>query len=231
MAANSEFAGEVERLYKAEEVMLEQHESLLTQLKQRDTKLSRQSQVVTNNEEKSDLQRQIQQLKLSLENANSENDKLKGEGKKLLESNKSSRQQVTLIEWIRGDGELIDLFVEEEDMVRLETDLQQERRLREAGDQQMEMLKSELRKAEDSLATMIKKQVDTETVDKMRKMKNQNESLGAENFEYAVENVGYCSLFPDCHLGILVLSTLSIKLAILSDLVLARESKQVSCYC
>ena len=34
-------------------------------------------------------------------------------------------------------------------------------------------------------------EVDTETVDKMRKMKNQNESLGAENFEYAVENVGY----------------------------------------
>ena len=83
------------------------------------------------------------------------------------------------------------MFVEEEDVVRLERDLQQERRLREAGDQQMEMLKSELRKAEDSLATMIKKQVDTETVDKMRKMKNQNESLGAENFEYAVENVGY----------------------------------------
>ena len=89
---------------------------------------------------------------------------------------------------------MIDLFLEEEDMVRLERDLQQERRLREAGDQQMEMLKSELRKAEDSLATMIKKQVDTETVDRMRKMKNQNESLGAENFEYAVENVGYSSL-------------------------------------
>ena len=73
----------------------------------------------------------------------------------------------------------------------LERDLQQERRLREAGDQQMEMLKSELRKAEDSLARMVKKQMDTETVDKMRKMKNQNESLGAENFEYAVENVGF----------------------------------------
>ena len=67
----------------------------------------------------------------------------------------------------------------------------EERRLREAGDQQMEMLKSELRKAEDSLARMVKKQMDTETVDKMRKMKNQNESLGAENFEYAVENVGF----------------------------------------
>ena len=76
-------------------------------------------------------------------------------------------------------------------MMRLERNLQEERRLREAGDQQMEMLKSELRKAEDSMASMIKKQVDTETVDKMRKMKNQNESLGAENFEYAVENVGY----------------------------------------
>ena len=88
-------------------------------------------------------------------------------------------------------------------MVRLERDLQQERRLREAGDQQMEMLKVELRKAETSLASMIKKQVDTETVDKMRKMKNQNESLGAENFEYAVENVSYLLLsllfLSTCH--------------------------------
>ena len=88
-------------------------------------------------------------------------------------------------------------------MVRLERDLQQERRLREAGDQQMEMLKVELRKAETSLASMIKKQVDTETVDKMRKMKNQNESLGAENFEYAVENVSYLLLslllMSTCH--------------------------------
>ena len=76
----------------------------------------------------------------------------------------------------------------------MERDLQQERLVREAGDQQMEMLKSELRKAEDSLATITKDTVDTGTVDKIRKMKNQNESLGAENFEYAVENVssGLC---------------------------------------
>ena len=93
MAANNEFAGEVERLYKAEEVMLEQHESLTTQIKQLDTKLSKQSQAVANNEEKSKLQLQIQQLQLALENANSENDKLKAE-KKLLEYNNNSRQQV-----------------------------------------------------------------------------------------------------------------------------------------
>ena len=61
--------------------------------------------------------------------------------------------------------------------------------MREAGDQQMNMLKSELRKAEDSLATLTRETVDTGTVDKIRKMKNQNENLGAENFEYAVENV------------------------------------------
>ena len=96
MAANNEFAGEVERLYKAEEVMLEQHESLTTQIKQSQLKLSKQSQVATNNEEKSNLELQLQKLKLSLENALSENDKLKGE-RKILESNSSSssRQQVT----------------------------------------------------------------------------------------------------------------------------------------
>ena len=71
----------------------------------------------------------------------------------------------------------------------LERELQQEKVVREAGDRQMDMLKSELRKAEESLAAVNREKVDTGTVDRMRKMKNQNESLGAENFEYAVENV------------------------------------------
>ena len=93
MAANNEFAGEVERLYKAEEVMLEQQDSLTTQIKQLQLKISKQSQPVTNHEEKSKLELQIQKLSLSLENANRENDKLKVE-KKLLESNHSSRPQV-----------------------------------------------------------------------------------------------------------------------------------------
>ena len=101
MAANNEFAGEVERLYKAEEVMLEQQESLATQIKQ----LSKQSQVVTNIEEKSSLELQIQQLKRSLENAKSENDKLKKE-KQILEYNHSSsqHQQVTF----RGSSKKIE---------------------------------------------------------------------------------------------------------------------------
>ena len=96
MAANNEFAGEVERLYKAEEVMLEQHESLATKIKQLELKLSKQSQVVSNHEEKSSLELQIQQLKLSLEKAKSENDKLKGEIKILEYNCSSSRQQVTV---------------------------------------------------------------------------------------------------------------------------------------
>ena len=33
--------------------------------------------------------------------------------------------------------------------------------------------------------------------DLVETMENQNESLGAENFEYAVENVGYYSPSPD----------------------------------
>ena len=74
----------------------------------------------------------------------------------------------------------------------LERDLQQEKVMREAGDQQMKMLKAELRKAEDSLAILTRESVDTGTVEKIRKMKNQNENLGAENFEYAVENVSWC---------------------------------------
>ena len=96
MAANNEFAGEVERLYKAEEGMLEQHESLATKIKQLELKLSKQSQVVSNHEEKSSLELQIQQLKLSLEKAKSENDKLKGEMKILEYNCSSSRQQVTV---------------------------------------------------------------------------------------------------------------------------------------
>ena len=58
----------------------------------------------------------------------------------------------------------------------------------------MEMLKSELRKAEESVASLTREHTDTGTVDRIRKMKDQNESLGAENFEYAVENVSFFCL-------------------------------------
>ena len=89
MAVNNEFATEVERLYKGEEVALHQLESQSIQIKELQHKLSTQSQDVTNNvqQEKSGLELQIQQLKLSLENVKSEKQKL--------ETTFSSREEVS----------------------------------------------------------------------------------------------------------------------------------------
>ena len=78
MAVNNEFATEVERLYKGEEVALNQLESQASQIKELQHKLSIQKQDVTKNvnQEKSSLELQIQQLKMSLESVKSENFKL-----------------------------------------------------------------------------------------------------------------------------------------------------------
>ena len=89
MAVNNEFATEVERLYKGEEVALHQLESQAKQIKELQHKVSTQSQDVTNNvqQEKSSLELQIQQLKLCLENVKSEKQKL--------ETTFSSREEVS----------------------------------------------------------------------------------------------------------------------------------------
>ena len=104
MAVNNEFASEVERLYKAEEVALEQHESQTTRIKELQHKLAKQSQAATNNveEEKLNLELQIRQLKMCLENEKSENNKLRSD-KQRVELDSSSREEVSI-------GILSDIF-------------------------------------------------------------------------------------------------------------------------
>ena len=61
----------------------------------------------------------------------------------------------------------------------------------EAGEAQIKMLKAELRRTEDEIREMRQNQeteVRGSNVD-MTKLREQNEKISAENFEYAVENV------------------------------------------
>ena len=82
---------------------------------------------------------------------------------------------------------------QEKDLNRLQkllhiaqTDLEQERRLKEAGDSQIRMLTTELRRTEEEIKDI---RLDAQENEKMKKIREQNEKLTAENFEYAVENV------------------------------------------
>lgn len=76
----------------------------------------------------------------------------------------------------------------------LQSDLAQEKEAREEGEAQIAKLSSELEKAEHELKS-IKSQfkenqsaIDKKNKDSIIKLKEQNENLTAENFEYAVEN-------------------------------------------
>ena len=70
-------------------------------------------------------------------------------------------------------------------------DLESERRLVAAGESQIKMLKAELRRTEEEIRT-IRQVQETEgrgSNADMVKLREQNEKISAENFEYAVENV------------------------------------------
>ena len=90
------------------------------------------------------------------------------------------------------------MTTQERDLSRLQgslkevrEDLEAERRLVEAGEAQIKMLKAELRRTEEEIRE-IRQNQETEVrgsnVD-MGRLREQNEKISAENFEYAVENV------------------------------------------
>ena len=90
------------------------------------------------------------------------------------------------------------MTTQERDLSRLQgslkevrEDLEAERRLVEAGEAQIKMLKAELRRTEEEIREIRQNQeceVRGSNVD-MGKLREQNEKISAENFEYAVENV------------------------------------------
>ena len=195
---NEEFASEVEKLYKNEEKYQYKIEHLERQYKDLQSKYQLEKQSQSNNlvGEQAKLEMQIKKLTNSLEN-------MKTDYEQLLESNKqqerllSNKQEVTL-DWYFFfhfyDNILQDLLTnQEKDLNRLQkllhiaqTDLEQERRLKEAGDSQIRMLTTELRRTEDEIKDI---RLDAQENEKMKKIREQNEKLTAENFEYAVENV------------------------------------------
>ena len=98
------------------------------------------------------------------------------------------------------------MTTQERDLSRLQGSLKEvkeelmsERRLVEAGEAQIKMLKVELRRTEEEIREMRHSQ-ETEvrgSNSDMGKLREQNEKISAENFEYAVENVsnGHWTLF------------------------------------
>ena len=90
------------------------------------------------------------------------------------------------------------MTTQERDLSRLQgslkevrEDLEAERRLVEAGEAQIKMLKAELRRTEEEIR-QIRQNQETEARGSnadMGKLREQNEKISAENFEYAVENV------------------------------------------
>ena len=96
------------------------------------------------------------------------------------------------------------MTTQERDLSRLQgslkearEELEAERRLVEAGEAQIKMLKVELRRTEEEIRDMRQSQ-ETEARGgntDMGKLREQNEKISAENFEYAVENVSnvHCS--------------------------------------
>jgi len=177
---NEEFASEVEKLYKNEEKYQNKIEHLERQYKDLQSKYQLEKQSQSNNlvGEQAKLEMQIKKLTNSLEN-------MKTDYEQLLESNK---QQERLLSNKQEDL----LTNQEKDLNRLQkllhiaqTDLEQERRLKEAGDSQIRMLTTELRRTEDEIKDI---RLDAQENEKMKKIREQNEKLTAENFEYAVEN-------------------------------------------
>ena len=202
---NDEFATEVERLYKNEEKYMKEKDRLESQLKdlERRYESERQNQSSHLHDEQSKLETQIKKLTQSLGT-------MKEEYQQLLDSNKrkesqlSDKQEVNIATSLNMCQKVIFhpfqniMTTQERDLSRLQgslkevkEELESERRLVEAGEAQIKMLKMELRRTEEEIRDMRKSQ-ETEvrgSNSDMGKLREQNEKISAENFEYAVENV------------------------------------------
>ena len=210
---NDEFATEVERLYKNEEKYMKEKDRLESQLKdlERRYESERQNQSSHLHDEQSKLETQIKKLTQSLGT-------MKEEYQQLLDSNKrkenqlSDKQEVNIETSLNMCQKVIFhpfqniMTTQERDLSRLQgslkevkEELESERRLVEAGEAQIKMLKMELRRTEEEIRDMRKSQ-ETEvrgSNSDMGKLRGQNEKISAENFEYAVENVsnGHWTLY------------------------------------
>jgi len=177
LAVNEEFATEVEKLYKLEEKYISEKENLESQIQELQIKYQSEKNSQSSNlqDEKFKLESQVKKLTHSLET-------LKLDYEQLLENNKrkekqlSTKQEDILLNQEKDIGRL------QRNLKLTQSELEEERRLREAAENQARMMSHELRRNEEEMKKMTK----DSSVDESLKIKN--EKLGAENFEYAVEN-------------------------------------------
>jgi len=187
--ANEELAAEVEKLYKAEEEQMEEREKLLNEIinmKQK-TEFEKKQIYLKHQEEKNNLEIKIDKLDKTLKTAIHENEILKVEQKSINHSLPNLQEDTRAI----YENKMIKL---ETTIDCLQSDLAQEKEAREEGEGQIVKLSQELERAElelKSLRNQFKDNqiaVDKKNKENIIKLKEQNENLTAENFEYAVEN-------------------------------------------
>lgn len=182
---NEEFATEVERLYKNEERYQNEKEKLESQLKdsERRYESERQNQSSHLHDEQSKLESQIKKLTQSLGT-------MKEEYQQLLDTNKRKENQLSSKQENIMTSQERDLSRLQGSLKEVREDLESERRLVAAGEAQIKMLKAELRRTEEEIRD-IRQSQETEgrgSNADMGKLREQNEKISAENFEYAVEN-------------------------------------------
>ena len=185
LAVNEEFATEVEQLYKKEENYLNKIESQDHQMKELQQKYQNEKHGQSSmlQDEQLRLESQIKKLTNSLEN-------MKMDYEQLLESNKRkekmlSNKQEDILSSQEKDLQRIQML-----LATTQTNLEHERKLREAAETEVKMMSEELSRTEQEIieARRHTKEMSGAKGDN-HKTKLQNEKLSAENFEYAVENV------------------------------------------
>ena len=205
--ANEELATEVEKLYKAEEQQLEEKENMLKEIKslQQKIEVEKKQLYLKHQEEKNNLEIQIERLEKTLQSIIEENKNLKAE-QKSVNHNTQNLEEVIKFKYSHMCfyGPIFQDMraMYEHKIIKLETtidclqsDITQEKEAREEGEVQILKLSNELEKAEKELKSLNNQFKETQiAMDKrnkesITKLKEQNENLTAENFEYAVENV------------------------------------------
>jgi len=187
--ANEELATEVEKLYKAEEQQLEEKENMLKEIKslQQKIEVEKKQLYLKHQEEKNNLEIQIEKLEKTLQSIIEENKNLKAEQKSVNHNTQNLEEDMRAM----YEHKIIKL---ETTIDCLQSDITQEKEAREEGEVQILKLSNELEKAEQELKSLNNQFKETQiAMDKrnkesITKLKEQNENLTAENFEYAVEN-------------------------------------------
>merc|ERR1719312_100385 len=164
-------------------------ENMLKEIKslQQKIEVEKKQLYLRHHEEKNNLEIQIEKLEKSLRSIIEENKNLKAEQKSVNHNTQNLEEDMRAM----YEHKIIKL---ETTIDCLQSDITQEKEAREEGEVQILKLSNELEKAEQELKSLDNQFKETQiAMDKrnkesITKLKEQNENLTAENFEYAVEN-------------------------------------------